>query len=324
MPWFRDYLNNHTQSVIISGKKSNQINVKSGVPQGGVLSGMLFSLSINDLPKILHFCKISMYADDAKIYAPINDNSSVQKVQEDIDRVVAWCETWRLKLNAKKCFLIQYNPKSVQRTFNPVYKIGNEELARKTNCRDLGIIISEDLKFHLQTEQACRKANMEINRIKRSFVSRNPTFLSNIFKLYVRPHIEYCVEVWNPVFREDINKMERVQNKMSRLIREGSRVRPQERNARLGISSHEIRRLRGDLINIYKYVNKGALFTLRDDSRLRGNDKAIRRPMFQANPKRHSFAYRSVDEWNILPNFVVNSETLNVFKSNIDFYFATR
>ena len=219
--WLTNYLHSRDQCVYVSGASSTFQPVKSGVPQGGVLSGILFALFINDLPGVLKYCKISMYADDAKVYAPILDNSSIANVQKDIDSIKRWCDMWRLNLNVSKCHVLQYNPNSNARSFNPKFKIGDHTLIVKNRCRDLGILIADDLKFHQQVDSACKKANFEIGRIRRSFVSRSPSFLANMFKLYVRPHLEYCIEVWNPGYKGDIIKMEKVQNRMTRLLREG-------------------------------------------------------------------------------------------------------
>ena len=94
----------------------------------------------------------------------------------------------------------------------------------------------------------------QINRIRRTFVSRSPSFLSEIYKQYVRPHLEYCVEVWNPRYQGDINRMEKVQNNMTRLLFNGRKMTHElrNRNETLKITSHQNRRLRGDLIYIYK------------------------------------------------------------------------
>ena len=321
--WLKNYLQDRSQRVCVAGVASTYQPVRSGVPQGGVLSGIMFAMFINDLPDILKYCKISMYADDAKVYAPIIDNQSIQKVQEDIDSIKKWCDTWRLNLNAAKCHLLQYNPRSNARSFNPQYRIGEPLLDTKSSCRDLGILIADDMKFHHQVDSACKKAYFEIGRIRRSFISRSPKFLSSMYKIYVRPHLEYCVELWNPGYRGDIIKMEKVQNRMTRLLREGRHLNPEERNKRLNITSHEIRRKRGDMINIYKYMNADKIFTLRDNSSIRGNDKAVRLPLFTSDPKRHSFAYRGIREWNSLSNDVVNAPNLNIFKSKIDAYVSS-
>ena len=60
-----------------------------------------------------------------------------------------------------------------------------------------------------------------LNRIRRSFVSRSPKLLSEIFKQYVRPHLEYAVEVWNPRAVGNAQKIEKVQNRMTKLLPTG-------------------------------------------------------------------------------------------------------
>ena len=83
-------------------------------------------------------------------------------------------------------------------------------------------------------------------------MTRNPAFLRGLFTTYVRTHIEYCVNLWNPVHRTDIEKLEKVQNMFTRLLRFSSVMTPHERNECIGITSHEIRRNRGDLIAMYQ------------------------------------------------------------------------
>ena len=182
------------------------------------------------------------------------------------------------------------------------------------------MLVSEDLKFHGQVDSMCNRANFEINRIRRSFVTRSPKFLSNMFQMFVRPHLEYSVELWNPCYAGDIHKIERVQNKMSKLLKHGRILTPDERNKVLNLTSHQDRRKRGDLINMYKYISTGSrLFEFRTSDRdTRCNDKTLKVPLYRSNVKRHSFSYRSVREWNRLPNAVVNSETVNRFKTNYD------
>ena len=148
------------------------------------------NIYINDITKIFKYVKTSLYADDAKLYAPIIDQSCVRKVQEDLDSLSRWCKTWRLRLNAQKCFLLHYVPQGCVVEY-PQYKIDDFVLQRRDNASDLGVIITDKLKFHNQVMQACKKASWEINRIRRTFVSRNPEFLSCLFKMYVRPHVEY-------------------------------------------------------------------------------------------------------------------------------------
>ena len=128
------------------------------------------------------------------------------------------------------------------------------------------------------------------------------------------------MELSRPMFQGYINKMECVQSRMTRLLLDPRNRSREDRNNVLGITSHEQRRNRGDLISTFKYLEKNELFTLSRNNRTRGNDKKIQRPNYQSTIKRHSFAYRSIDQWNRLPNYVVNSRSLEEFKINIDNY----
>ena len=130
--------------------------------------------------------------------------------------------------------------------------------------------------------------------------------------------MEYAVEVWNPSYVGDIKQLERVQNRMTKLLRHGSQMTPEERNAALGLSTHEERRLRGDMIATFKNINNPSLFTLRNSNRTRGNDKTIVTRDYKHDIKRHSFNHRVVSNWNNLPNYVVNSISVNYFKTNCD------
>ena len=136
--------------------------------------------------------------------------------------------------------------------------------------------------------------------------------------------MEYAVEVWNPRDRGDVLKLEKVQNKMSRLLPTGHILHPDQRNATLGLTTHEERRLRGDLINIYKQINNESLFTLRNNPRFRGHSKTIRVPLSNCLIKKYSFSYRAINDWNNLPESIVNSQSLNVFKRNIDVFMFDR
>ena len=170
---------------MVNGQKSRSATIDSGVPQGGVMSGIMFNLYINDLPKSLKYMIPSMYADDTKIYAAIQNEKSINDTQEDIDAVVAWCKTWRLKLNAQKCFYLHYKPQKTENLQYPELKLDDTTLERRTVAEDLGVIISDKFKFNEQVAAACKKANREIGIIRRTFVSRNPKFLENMFKMQV-------------------------------------------------------------------------------------------------------------------------------------------
>ena len=150
-------------------------------------------------PEIFQKLSVSLYADDAKLYANISNRNCITEIQYDLNRLSEWCRRWRLNLNAEKCFFLHRKPNDS--TNSPNYTINGVQLRRCSTATDLGITINENLKFHDQVDKACKRATKEINIIRRTFLSRSPQFLSNMYKMFVRPHLEYCTQVWNPLYR---------------------------------------------------------------------------------------------------------------------------
>ena len=130
--------------------------------------------------------------------------------------------------------------------------------------------------------------------------------------------MEYCISVWNPVYSGDVDALEKVQNRFTRLLRYGFTMTPSERNRTLGITDHKTRRSRGDLIAVYKLFDSGELFDSSNNERTRGHSKKIRVEASNNNIRYHSFAVRTINAWNALPEEVVSATTLNSFKSRLD------
>ena len=320
--WVKSFLQDRKQRVVINGCSSPYINVDSGVPQGGILSGLFFIIYINDLLAEIKHCRVSLYADDAKFYAPVTSDLDIANIQADIDAFQNWCLRWRLNLNPTKCFSLQYNPRNSKQSYKPRYSIGKTPIEQRQKASDLGLIISEDLKFHHHVDHICKKAKSEISRIRRSFVSRSPNFLQNVYKMYVRPTLEYVVQVWNPEYILDKNRIEKIQNRLTKLLHHGKFMTPSERNQTLSLTSHETRRLRGDLIQMYKFSQDNSL-KRKQETRTRTNSKAVVVEGSNTNIRAHSFYCRISRAWNNLPEEVVSAPTLNVFKSRIDQYLET-
>ena len=167
-------------------------------------------------------------------------------------------------------------------------------------------------------EKVCNLAKLEINRIQRSFISRSPKFLKDAYRTYVRPIIEYNNEVWNPVYIGDQTKLEKIQNKMTKLMNFGEILRPEERNRIMNLTTHKERRLRGDLITIYKNIDDDQLFTKKSNNRTRNHSKAIFHRRAKKDLKQHCISHRAISEWNSLPEHIIQSPNVNSFKSNLD------
>ena len=114
--------------------------------------------------------------------------------------------------------------------------------------QDLGIWCTADLKPTLQCQHAVSKAMKALGLIKSIF---NTKSLVKVYKTYVRPHLEYCVQVWSPFLVGDIDALERVQHRATKLIPSIANLPYEQRLKILILQSLFARWLRGDLIETY-------------------------------------------------------------------------
>ena len=132
--WITDFLANRKQKVFLRGHLSEQKDVLSGVPQGSVLGPLLFILFVNDLPEIVNG-KVKMYADDTKLYDNQKNSGSLQ---EDLDKLEKWSRKWLLRFNELKCKVMHFGKGNPEH----IYKIGQTELVKVTEEKDLGVTTS--------------------------------------------------------------------------------------------------------------------------------------------------------------------------------------
>ena len=90
--------------------------------------------------------------------------------------------------------------------------------------------------------------------INRSFTYRSPNTIVTLYKSLIRPHLEYCVQTWRPHLKKDIILLAKVQHRATKLVFGLEKLTYEERLNRLGLTSLEDRRLRGDLIEVFKII----------------------------------------------------------------------
>ena len=146
-----------------------------------------------------------------------------------------------------------------------------------------------------------------------------------IYKGFIRPHLEYAIQAWSPYLRRDIDCLEKVQRRATKMVN-GLRNLPYEsRLKRLKLTSLEKRRQRGDLIEAYKIltgkerVNPQCFFAL--DKRAydtRGHELKLYTNRSRLDLRKNFFSQRVVSHWNNLPATVIKAESVNSFKNRLD------
>ena len=109
--WFKDYLSNRYQTVIINNCYSNLLPVVSGVPQGSILGPLLFLVYINDMLSYVHHSHFLKFADDTKCFLHISTLSDYSALQEDISALFTWSRDSDLDFNLKKFVHLSFKSK---------------------------------------------------------------------------------------------------------------------------------------------------------------------------------------------------------------------
>ena len=130
-----------------------------------------------------------------------------------------------------------------------------------------------------------------------------------LYKALVRPHVEYANSIWSPYKKGDIEAIEKVQKRATKLVISLKRLPYKERLLQLNLHTLKYRRLRGDVIEVYKIINdmydrSVALELPRNVSSTRGNEYKLQNHSFHHNFRTFSFAARVFNVWNSLLDYV--------------------
>lgn len=329
--WIRAFLTDRKQQVSVNGETSKWKSVTSGIPQGSVLGPTLFVLYINDLPDLVDSTAL-MFADDTKLYRDTRKNVDMQK---DLDNLQKWSDTWLLKFHPDKCHHMRIGNDSTTPNFH-LYK--EADGIRRETClkleeeeKDLGIIVDNKLNFRQHIQTAVNKANRILGTIRRTYTYLNERSFCLLYKALVRPHLEYGASIWNPHKIQDINLLENVQRRATKLIPGMKDTAYEERMKKLKLPSLKYRRDRGDMIEVFKIVRgfydkqgSAGLVKVHCNKRTRGNSYCMEKARSRLDIRKYSFSQRVVNDWNSLPEEIVQSPTLNTFENRLDKYWQLK
>lgn len=325
--WIEAFLVDRKQRVRVNGEFSNWTSVLSGIPQGTVLGPFLFVLYINDLPdSVLKNSHTYLFADDTKIFKGIFGEQDCRDLQDDISEIYKWSEKWLLKFHPDKCKNMRLGNADVPDYDYRLHE--NQDIIQKsTHEKDLGVGIDEKLKFDIHINEKVNKANSILGIITRTFSSAEREIMLPLYTSLVRPHLEYANQVWSPHLKKHIISIEKVQKRLTRMI-PGMKDKPyHQRLKELNLMSLAYRRIRGDIIQLFKIMkNVGhdrdvtdfESLMLNDDDRTRGHSLKLKKFRPRLDIRKYSFTYRVIDIWNGLPQKVIDCKTVESFKNQID------
>ena len=244
--WIEKWLIDRRQRVVVDGEVSNWKSVLSGVPQGSVLGPILFLIYINDLDDDIT-SKVLKFADDTKVFRKIKSDTDRQQLQDDLNKLTEWSEKWQMLFNYGKCKCLHtgHGNEDAQ------YTMGDTVLNTTVKEKDLGLTINADMKVSEQCAIAAAKGNQILGLIRRNIVYKEKELIIPLYQTIVRPHLEYCIQAWRPYRKKDIDILERVQRRATKIIQKLRNISYEMRLKECGLTTLETRRLRGDQIEVF-------------------------------------------------------------------------
>ncbi|XP_066035376.1 triadin isoform X8 [Chamaea fasciata] len=317
--WIKNWLDDHAQSVEVSGAMSKWKAMPTGVPQGSVLGLVLFNIFIGDMDSGFQ-CTLSDFTDDTQVCDAVSTLEGGNNTQRDLVRFERWAEVILMKFNNAKFEVLHLVWGSPKNNFG----LGREWKETSPGEKDLGLLVDEKLDMTQQCMLAVKKAVCILGCTKSRVVSTSKEMIHSLYSALVRPHLDYCVQDWEPQHNKDVDVLEQAQEGAIKSSTGLEHISYEDKLREMGQFSLEKRRVRGYLITVFQYL-KGACKTAKEgvlasacSDKTRENGFKLKEAGFSLDIREKVFTVRVVRLWNRLPREVVDSPSLEVFKARLD------
>ena len=300
------------------------------MPQGSILGPLLFIIYVNGIGN-----NLSSQPDSSRMTVPSSgmfphSKTMPRSLQKDVNQLFGWTQKWQLALNISKCKAMIISNKRKNATPPHNYCINNRILDWVDTYKYLGVVIHKKLSWSDHILEASAKANRVLNLLRRTMYGTSKASKQQTYIALVRPHLEYCSSVWNPHQKKYINELVKVQKRAARWVC-GVRWDRSINNwteaystpcHKLGWLSLQNRRTYSDCCQTFKIINGLDCIKFRDyftenNGNRRSNSHSLFISQSRINAFRYSFFVNATHVWNKLPISVVQSPSLNSFKSRL-------
>ena len=324
LQWISNFLSNRTQRVVIDGAYSESADVTSGVPQGTVLGPILFLLFINDLPDNLS-SPVRLFADDCVLYRTVKSESDEKILQNDLNILTQWEQSWQMEFNPSKCHVMHVSRKRKPRKAK--YNLRSHTLESVKEAKYLGITLTDKMEWTPHINNITTQANRSLGFLRRNLRPAPQQLKNQAYKALVRPKLEYCSSVWSPYTTTAIQQLERIQRRAARYVtnRHRNTSSVSDMLQQLNWQTLQDRRYRAILTMTFKIRNNYVAvpmlpYLANADSRSTRYSglNTISIASTRTNYLQHSFFYKAPILWNSLPIETRALTDLTVFRTALE------
>lgn len=189
-----DFLSNRLQRVCLEGVESTWEKIAAGVPQGSILGPLLFLVYINDLLEGIQ-SNARVFADDTSLFHTSHDpTTSTNILNQDLATITSWANQWKMVFNpdiTKQAVEIVFTTRSNPTTYSDL-SFNGIPVKKVNETKHLGVILDSKLSFKSHLEAKMKKATKGVGMIKIIFPYVSRKTLEDIYKMYIRPHLDYA------------------------------------------------------------------------------------------------------------------------------------
>ena len=216
LAWFKSYLSNRRQRVVIPGATSDWVFIRAGVPQGSILGPLLFLLYINDIVLEIK-SNIRLFADDTSLFIIVDDPTEAANVlNDDLSKITRWAGMWLVSFNAAKTNSLLLTRK-INKPYHPTLYMQNQPISEIETHKHLGIYFSNDCSWHRHINYIKEKAWFRINIMRKLKFKLDRKSLETIYLTFIRPILEYGDVIWNNCTQYEKDELEKIQTEAARI-----------------------------------------------------------------------------------------------------------